>query len=84
MYKCRIPDPSAVKPDDWDEDAPQKIEDAEAEKPEGWLDNEPAEVVDPGGLTRCACLRETGIGVGLLQLDLRHLQRTMLRMPSTR
>jgi calnexin len=43
----KIPDSSAVKPDDWDEDAPQKIEDLDAEKPEGWLDDEPAEITDP-------------------------------------
>ena len=43
-----------MKPDDWDEDAPQKIEDAEAEKPEGWLDDEPAEIVDPGELLLCS------------------------------
>jgi len=52
---CRIADSSAVKPDDWDEDAPQKIEDSEAEKPEGWLDDEPAEITDPGW--SCACIR---------------------------
>lgn len=46
---CRIPDPEASKPDDWDEDAPREILDDEAEKPEGWLDNEPEEVDDPGG-----------------------------------
>ena len=44
----RIPDESAVKPDDWDEDAPMTIDDEEAEKPEGWLDDEPAEISDPG------------------------------------
>lgn len=48
QLSCRIPDPSAVKPDDWDEDAPAAIEDDEAEKPEGWLDDEPAEIPDPG------------------------------------
>lgn len=46
----RIPDESAVKPDDWDEDAPMMIDDEEAEKPEGWLDDEPAEIADPGML----------------------------------
>lgn len=51
MSLCRIPDPGASKPDDWDEDAPQQIEDADAEKPEGWLDDEPAEVDDPGKLS---------------------------------
>ncbi|KAI7986640.1 hypothetical protein LOK49_LG14G01369 [Camellia lanceoleosa] len=37
----------AVKPDDWDEDAPMEIEDEEAVKPEGWLDNEPEDISDP-------------------------------------
>lgn len=45
---CRIPDPEASKPDDWDEDAPREILDEEAEKPEGWLDDEPEEIDDPG------------------------------------
>ena len=44
----RMPDPKAVKPDDWDEDAPRQIDDPEDEKPEGWLDNEPEEIDDPG------------------------------------
>ena len=43
-----MPDPEAVKPDDWDEDAPRQIDDPEDEKPEGWLDNEPEEIDDPG------------------------------------
>ena len=47
---CRIPDPEASKPDDWDEDAPREIVDEDAEKPEGWLDNEPEEIDDPGAL----------------------------------
>lgn len=29
-----IDDPDAVKPDDWDEDAPEEIEDPEATMPE--------------------------------------------------
>lgn len=29
-------DPDAVKPDDWDEDAPKLIPDESAEKPEDW------------------------------------------------
>lgn len=45
--EVRIPDSSASKPEDWDEDAPVSIEDEEAEKPEGWLDDEPAEIADP-------------------------------------
>ena len=54
MYGCgfiglipRIPDPDAVKPDDWDEDAPQKISDPDAEKPGGWLDEGPEYIPDP-------------------------------------
>ena len=47
-FDCRIPDPEASKPDEWDEDAPRQIVDEEAEKPEGWLDNEPEEIDDPG------------------------------------
>ena len=50
-------DPDAVKPDDWDEDAPREIEDDEAEKPEGWLDDEPAEVEDPGAVFFAARIR---------------------------
>ena len=50
---CRIADPEASKPDDWDEDAPKEIVDEEAEKPEGWLDDEPEEIDDPGNI---ACL----------------------------
>lgn len=45
----RIPDPTATKPEDWDEDAPEMIPDEEAVKPEGWLDEEPLEIDDPGG-----------------------------------
>lgn len=44
----RIPDPTASKPDDWDEDAPRDIPDEEAVKPEGWLEDEAAEVDDAG------------------------------------
>ena len=43
----RIPDPDAVKPEDWDEDAPQKIPDPDATKPEGWLDDGPEMIPDP-------------------------------------
>ncbi len=42
----RIPDPDAVKPDDWDEDAPPKISDPDAVKPEGWLDDGPEFIPD--------------------------------------
>jgi hypothetical protein len=54
-----------VKPDDWDEDAPQKIEDSEAEKPEGWLDDEPAEVVDPGLISRNSLISYKREEIGL-------------------
>ena len=43
----RIPDPTATKPDDWDEDAPPKIPDADAVKPDGWLDDGPEFIPDP-------------------------------------
>ena len=59
----RIPDPEAVKPDDWDEDAPQKIEDPDAVKPDGWLDDGLEYVPDPDasmpedwyGNLKCSC-----------------------------
>ena len=50
FFECRIADPEATKPEDWDEDAPREISDEEAEKPEGWLDDEPQEIDDPGAL----------------------------------
>lgn len=34
----KIPDPTAVKPDDWD--VPPQIADPSASKPENWLDDE--------------------------------------------
>lgn len=34
-------DPTATKPEDWDEDAPAQIVDPNAVKPAGWLDDEP-------------------------------------------
>lgn len=37
----QIVDPSATKPDDWDETEPAQIKDPNAIKPEGWLDDEP-------------------------------------------
>jgi len=46
----KIPDSSAKKPDDWDENAPSTIIDTTATKPEGWLDNEPLQVPDPESL----------------------------------
>lgn len=47
---CRIPDPEAVKPEEWDEDAPLEIIDEDEVKPEGWLEDEADEVDDSGGL----------------------------------
>lgn len=61
---CRIADPEASKPDDWDEDAPKEILDEEAEKPEGWLDDEPEEVDDPGSFALAwtqLCVHPTSI-----------------------
>jgi hypothetical protein len=43
----QIPDITATKPDDWDEEAPFEILDLEAKKPEGWLDDEEEYVKDP-------------------------------------
>ena len=43
----KIPDPEASKPEDWDENAPQRILDESAEKPSGWLDEEPDMIADP-------------------------------------
>lgn len=41
MDELQIPDPSAVKPEDWNEDAPRTIPDPEAVMPDGWLVDEP-------------------------------------------
>ena len=43
----KIPDPTATKPDDWDESQPATIPDLDAMKPEGWLDEESKLVPDP-------------------------------------
>lgn len=42
-----ITDPDAVKPADWDEDAPRKIPDVKATKPAAWLDDAPTKIPDP-------------------------------------
>lgn len=42
-----IVDPEAVKPEDWDEDAPKMIPDEKAEKPATWCDDCPSVVPDP-------------------------------------
>lgn len=41
LFVQQIVDPTATKPEDWDEDAPAHIIDPNAVKPDGWLDNEP-------------------------------------------
>ncbi|ODV65115.1 Calreticulin-domain-containing protein [Hyphopichia burtonii NRRL Y-1933] len=42
-----IPDPEAVKPEDWDESEPLFIPDPEAVKPEDWNDEEDGEWISP-------------------------------------
>jgi calnexin len=44
---AKMADASAVKPDDWDEDAPVEIADTDAKMPSGWLEDEPEYVADP-------------------------------------
>ncbi|KAF9432523.1 hypothetical protein BGZ76_010665 [Entomortierella beljakovae] len=44
---AKIPDVTATKPDDWDEDAPARIIDEKATKPSDWLEDELAEIPDP-------------------------------------
>jgi len=43
----KMPDPDAVKPEDWDEEAPYEIVDEAAEKPADWLEDEPQTIPDP-------------------------------------
>lgn len=43
----KIIDPSAKKPDDWDESQPKEIVDESKSVPDDWLENEPAYVPDP-------------------------------------
>ena len=47
LLLVRIPDDEAVKPDDWDEDAPANIPDISKVKPEGWMDDGPEYILDP-------------------------------------
>ncbi|XP_002735033.1 calnexin-like [Saccoglossus kowalevskii] len=47
LQDVRIPDPDAVKPEDWDEDEPKQIADPDAVKPDGWLDDEEELIDDP-------------------------------------
>ena len=43
----KMDNPLSVKPDDWDDDAPVRIEDPNAIKPAAWEDDEPLQVPDP-------------------------------------
>ena len=45
--RATIPDPTATKPDDWDESQPATIPDPNAKKPDGWFEDEPDSVRDP-------------------------------------
>jgi len=45
ICSVRIADPSATKPDEWDETAPALIPDPASTKPAGWLDDAPAQVI---------------------------------------
>ncbi|XP_012510160.1 PREDICTED: calmegin [Propithecus coquereli] len=48
--RAKIPDSSAVKPEDWDENEPAEIEDLSVVKPDGWLDDEPKFIPDPNAV----------------------------------
>ena len=48
--RATIPDPTATKPDDWDESQPATIPDPNAKKPEGWIEDEPDSVRDPSAV----------------------------------
>lgn len=43
----KIPDETATKPEDWDEDAPAQITDESDVMPDGWLEDEPLTVPNP-------------------------------------
>jgi len=43
----KIADPTATKPDDWNEDEPRQIVDESASKPDGWLEDEELMTADP-------------------------------------
>ena len=48
MHPPLLPtDPTAFKPDDWDEDAPKTILDESANMPAGWLEDELYLIPDP-------------------------------------
>lgn len=44
--RAKIPDPGAIKPEDWNEDEPSEITDPNASKPDGWLEDEPLTIPD--------------------------------------
>ena len=44
---CRIPDETATKPDDWDEDAPETIIDESATMPSDWREDLQELIPDP-------------------------------------
>ena len=48
-YLCRMPDPNAHRPADWD--TRKAIVDEDAVKPAGWLDNEPTTIPNKGERT---------------------------------
>eukprot|EP00923_Selenidium_pygospionis_P033323 GHVN01058584.1.p1 GENE.GHVN01058584.1~~GHVN01058584.1.p1 ORF type:complete len:560 (+),score=103.77 GHVN01058584.1:1709-3388(+) len=45
--EAKIADPEAVKPEEWDENAPRKIPDPDATIPDDWLENDPKMISDP-------------------------------------
>jgi calnexin len=47
VHEKKIPDPAAIKPEDWDEDAPEMVPDESATMPEGWLVDEHKKIPDP-------------------------------------
>jgi calnexin len=47
---AKIPDPAAVKPEDWDENQPRTIPDPAAVKPEGWDESAPLDIPDPNAI----------------------------------
>eukprot|EP00438_Fugacium_kawagutii_P029298 Skav207997 [mRNA] locus=scaffold1203:151245:151775:+ [translate_table: standard] len=57
----------SITKDDWDEDAPARIEDPAASMPAGWLEEEPLKIADPKSKRRGpASLRRVAPWVGLL------------------
>ena len=46
LSPCRMPDPSAHRPEDWD--LRKSVPDEDAVKPAAWLENEPTTIPNPG------------------------------------